>query len=135
MDPIILARIQFAANISFHILFPTITIALGWVLLAIGLLVMQRLFGLYLIHFPSYTLVYGAFAAVPIFLLWLYLSWIVVLLGAALAAVLPERDVHRRPLPIFPGRRLYAALLLLAELDASDAVADLPGHELDAAAR
>ncbi len=33
MDPIILARIQFAANISFHILFPTITIALGWVLL------------------------------------------------------------------------------------------------------
>ncbi|NGM19827.1 cytochrome ubiquinol oxidase subunit I [Roseomonas stagni] len=33
MDPILLARIQFAANISFHILFPTITIALGWVLL------------------------------------------------------------------------------------------------------
>ncbi len=33
MDPLILARIQFAANISFHILFPTITIALGWVLL------------------------------------------------------------------------------------------------------
>ncbi len=33
MDPIILARIQFAANISFHILFPTITIALGWALL------------------------------------------------------------------------------------------------------
>jgi cytochrome d ubiquinol oxidase subunit I len=33
MDPTILARIQFGANISFHILFPTITIALGWVLL------------------------------------------------------------------------------------------------------
>jgi cytochrome d ubiquinol oxidase subunit I len=33
MDPIVLARIQFGANISFHILFPTITIALGWVLL------------------------------------------------------------------------------------------------------
>ncbi|BBK44647.1 cytochrome ubiquinol oxidase subunit I [Allostella vacuolata] len=32
MDPLILARIQFAANISFHILFPTVTIALGWVL-------------------------------------------------------------------------------------------------------
>jgi cytochrome d ubiquinol oxidase subunit I len=32
-DPILLARIQFAANISFHILFPTITIALGWYLL------------------------------------------------------------------------------------------------------
>lgn len=32
MDPLILSRIQFAANISFHILFPTITIAMGWVL-------------------------------------------------------------------------------------------------------
>jgi cytochrome d ubiquinol oxidase subunit I len=33
MDPILLARAQFAANMSFHILFPTISIALGWVLL------------------------------------------------------------------------------------------------------
>jgi cytochrome d ubiquinol oxidase subunit I len=33
MDPLLLSRIQFAANISFHILFPAITIALGWVLL------------------------------------------------------------------------------------------------------
>ena len=33
MDPLILSRIQFAANISFHILFPLISIALGWVLL------------------------------------------------------------------------------------------------------
>ncbi|WP_439536335.1 cytochrome ubiquinol oxidase subunit I [Methyloversatilis sp.] len=33
LDPVLLARIQFAANITFHILFPTITIALGWMLL------------------------------------------------------------------------------------------------------
>ena len=33
LDPAMLARIQFAANISFHILFPTITIALAWILL------------------------------------------------------------------------------------------------------
>jgi cytochrome d ubiquinol oxidase subunit I len=33
MDALLLSRIQFAANISFHILFPTITIALGWLLL------------------------------------------------------------------------------------------------------
>lgn len=37
LDPVTLARIQFAANISFHILFPTITIALGWVLLGFKL--------------------------------------------------------------------------------------------------
>ena len=33
LDPLLLARIQFAANISFHILFPTLSISLGWVLL------------------------------------------------------------------------------------------------------
>jgi cytochrome d ubiquinol oxidase subunit I len=33
LDPLILARIQFAANITFHILFPTISISMGWVLL------------------------------------------------------------------------------------------------------
>jgi cytochrome bd quinol oxidase subunit 1 apoprotein (EC 1.10.3.-) len=32
LDTLMLSRIQFAANISFHILFPTITIALGWML-------------------------------------------------------------------------------------------------------
>ncbi|MBF9043498.1 cytochrome ubiquinol oxidase subunit I [Rhodobacterales bacterium HKCCE4037] len=37
LDTLILSRIQFAANISFHILFPTITIALGWVLFVIRL--------------------------------------------------------------------------------------------------
>ncbi|MET0349520.1 MAG: cytochrome ubiquinol oxidase subunit I, partial [Rhizobacter sp.] len=33
MDALLLARMQFAANITFHILFPTISISLGWVLL------------------------------------------------------------------------------------------------------
>lgn len=33
MDPFILSRMQFGANITFHILFPTITIMLGWLLL------------------------------------------------------------------------------------------------------
>lgn len=83
---------------------------------ATGFLVMQRLFGLYLVHFPSYTLVYGTFAAVPIFLLWLYLSWIVILLGAALAAVLPERKLVHAILPAFPGRELFVAMLALREL-------------------
>ena len=33
LDPVVLARLQFAANITFHILFPTISIAMGWFLL------------------------------------------------------------------------------------------------------
>lgn len=36
-DPVILGRMQFAANITFHILFPSITIALGWILLFVKL--------------------------------------------------------------------------------------------------
>jgi len=50
---------------------------------------MQRLFALYVVKFPTYTLIYGAFSAIPIFLLWLYLSWSVILLGALLTAELP----------------------------------------------
>ena len=40
--------------------------------------------------FASYELVYGAFAAIPVFLLWIYLSWLMVIGGAVLAALLPE---------------------------------------------
>ncbi len=64
---------------------------------AFGFLVMQKGFELYLAYFPSITLVYGAFATVPIFLLWLYLSWAMVLLGALFAATLREfRQAQRR---------------------------------------
>lgn len=49
---------------------------------------MNLVFGSYIKHFPTYTLVYGAFAAVPIFLMWIYLSWITILLGAIIAASL-----------------------------------------------
>jgi membrane protein len=59
---------------------------------------MQKAFGFYLASFPSFALVYGAFATLPIFLLWLYLSWAVVLLGALVAATLPEfRRGSRQP--------------------------------------
>ncbi len=57
---------------------------------ALGFLLMQKGFELYLANFPSITLVYGTFATVPIFLMWVYLSWAVVLLGALVAATLPE---------------------------------------------
>jgi membrane protein len=50
---------------------------------------MKSLFGVYIKQIPTYKLVYGAFASFPIFLAWMYLSWLVVLLGAELAAALP----------------------------------------------
>jgi membrane protein len=44
--------------------------------------VAKMLFGLYVRLFPGYQLIYGAFATVPLFLLWIYLSWLIVLFGA-----------------------------------------------------
>ena len=49
---------------------------------------MNRVFGYYVSNFPTYKLVYGAFASVPIFLLWIYLSWLTILFGAEIAASL-----------------------------------------------
>lgn len=48
---------------------------------------------------PSYQVVYGAFAAVPVFLLWIYISWNLVLAGAELTRTLVVFDEHRRRVP------------------------------------
>ncbi len=59
---------------------------LGALLAALLLEGLKRLLGLYVTRFPSYTVVYGAFAALPLLLLWLVALWMSVILGALLAA-------------------------------------------------
>jgi len=69
----------------------------------------KKLFSLYVGAFPTYQLIYGAFATVPLFLLWIYVCWLIVLLGAELACNLSSPRAWRaRPLP-----RLLAALGVL----------------------
>lgn len=56
---------------------------------AIVLELMKSAFTYYLTRFHTYTVIYGAFATLPIFLLWIYLSWLAILFGATVAASLP----------------------------------------------
>ena len=68
----------------------------GAILAGIAFELAKRGFALYLVRFPTYTLIYGAFATIPIFLVWMYVSWVVVLAGAALTAMLPAYHLHDR---------------------------------------
>jgi membrane protein len=73
-------------------------------------------FAFYITHFPTYKLVYGAFATIPIFLMWIYLSWVVVLLGAVAAAVLPEWRERESQVEPAPGAQFLDALQVLRVL-------------------
>lgn len=76
---------------------------LGGVFATIAFTLIQRVFERYLASFPAYTLIYGAFATVPIFLVWLYLSWAMILVGALVTALLPHY-FKRRNRSRFPAR-------------------------------
>src|SRR6266852_3309871 len=89
---------------------------LGGFVAALAFEIMKRGFALYIAKFPTYTLVYGAFAVIPIFLLWIYFSWVVIVIGALIAALAPDfavlREVARRP----SGSDFAEALALLLVL-------------------
>ncbi|TBR16150.1 YihY family inner membrane protein [Rugosibacter aromaticivorans] len=61
----------------------------GGGLAALGLAGIQKLFTLFITGFTANTAIYGVFSAIPVFLVWLYASWIIVLLSALIVAELP----------------------------------------------
>ena len=69
----------------------------GAVTAGLVLEVLKRGFGLYVTTFPTYQTIYGALATIPLFLIWMYVMWNVVLYGAEMAAALPEWRVRRQP--------------------------------------
>ncbi|MDD5325437.1 MAG: YihY family inner membrane protein [Polaromonas sp.] len=62
----------------------------GGLFVAAGLELAKKLLAIYLDMVPTYSLVYGAFATLPILLVWIYVSWVIVLMGAVIAAYLPS---------------------------------------------
>ena len=62
----------------------------GGVFVAAGIEVSKKVLALYVAKIPTYSMVYGTFATVPILLVWTYVSWVIVLLGAVIAAYLPS---------------------------------------------
>ncbi|WP_189533860.1 YihY family inner membrane protein [Paludibacterium paludis] len=88
---------------------------------AVLLEVMRATFGFYIGKIASYKLVYGAFASLPIFLLWVYCLWLVVLAGAVITASMSwwSGDAWRRRFE--PRRRYLDALEVLVMLDSAQA--------------
>ena len=62
----------------------------GGLFVSAGFELAKKLLTFYLSKVPTYSVVYGAFATVPILLVWIYMAWVMVLLGAVITAYLPS---------------------------------------------
>jgi membrane protein len=103
---------------------------IGGLVAAIAFEVTRRLFAFFIAQGPSssYKVVYGALAALPIFLIWVYLFWLITLVGAVIAAALPvvkyERWWHR-PAPGGEFLDAMSVLRLLVESRTSSVAVDV----------
>jgi membrane protein len=110
--------------LAMYMLIPNRTVTfrhagIGAAVAAILFEIARALFALYVTHVPSYQQIYGALAAAPLFLIWVYFSWVIVLLGASLAAAMAAfdyRPLHER-LP--PGCEFIGLLRVLQHFAAA----------------
>ena len=91
----------------------------GALVAAIAFEIAKRGFGVFIRQFPTYTLIYGALAALPLFLVWIYVSWMITLLGAVLASALPVIKYERWWHQPVPGSAFVDAMALLRVLEES----------------
>lgn len=85
----------------------------GGLLAGVGVEIAKRLFASYVLKFPTYTMVYGAVAALPIFLLWIYMLWMITLVGALVTAALPIVRYERWWHVATPGSEFVDAMKVL----------------------
>lgn len=88
----------------------------GALFAAVGIEAAKKLLTVYIGMVPTYSAVYGAFATFPILLVWIYMAWVIVLLGAVIAAYFPSlmAGVQRRGGG--PGWQFQLALEVLQQL-------------------
>lgn len=91
----------------------------GALFVAIGFEAAKKGLAWYVDTVPTYSALYGAFATVPILLLWIYLGWVIVLLGAVIAAYAPSLQMRVATRPATPGHGFELALEVLGLLDAA----------------
>jgi membrane protein len=92
---------------------------IGALVASVAFEALKKGFGIYVQGAVDYRTIYGALAAVPLFLIWMYLSWATTLLGAEVAAFLPEWGARQRGIDGeigAPRRRLALAVAVLALL-------------------
>lgn len=88
----------------------------GGIIAALAFEGMKSGFGHFIAQFASYKMVYGTFASLPIFLVWVYLSWVVVVFAAVITAVLPYWRSGGVILKQAPGNRFVEAVQILGML-------------------
>lgn len=118
--------IEFAAITAIYRVVPHRTIylryAVAGALVATVLLELIKWgLGIYLSSFDSYQKIYGAVAVAPILLLWIYLGWVAILLGASFASTLAAFRYQPVAMRLPLGYELYALLRLLGRFDAARA--------------
>ncbi|MDB5936218.1 MAG: hypothetical protein JWQ01_3562 [Massilia sp.] len=96
----------------------------GGLVAAVAFEVAKRLFGIFIKQFPNYTIIYGALAALPLFLLWIYLSWMITLVGALITAALPVVKYERWWYEPVPGGAFVDAVAILKVLHGGARVTD-----------
>ena len=78
-------------------------------------LVVKQLFGMW-VTAGTLTNIYGAFVAIPVFVLWVYVAWYLFFAGAAIAATIPKLTAGRFLDYYRPGNEFLTALAMLREL-------------------
>ena len=65
---------------------------IGALCATIGFIIAKSCFAWYVTHFPTYEVIYGTLASIPIFILWIYLSWFIIIIGVAIAKELTRKS-------------------------------------------